>query len=345
MLSPPSELKGTNAAGIYHLGFAPQALRCRRLSGWKESRAQRFGGGICIENGISANVTNSSFSDNQAKGGDNATATGTDITGVGGAEGGAVYSTAGNAASFIGCTFDQNQAQGGNGNTGSGSVVLVGEGLGGAIDSGYGGGALAPNTLTVSNSILTQNEAQGGDNNTGTGSVAGLVGAGAGAGIANYAGGTATVSGSDLDHNRAGGGQYNTAGGTGAVLAGLGAGGGIFNYLGNYNSSIYGLLNASVLTVSGSTIVQNQAQGGYGGNGEGGGIYVDSSGSATIDQTIIALNLAIGGLGDCGGSDGDGIGGGLYVASGGSVSLKKSIVAGNFASTSNNDIYGTVTYL
>jgi hypothetical protein len=47
MLSPPSELKGTNAAGIYHLGFAPQALRCRRLSGWKESRAQLVTGDVC----------------------------------------------------------------------------------------------------------------------------------------------------------------------------------------------------------------------------------------------------------------------------------------------------------
>ena len=47
-------------------------------------------------------------------------------------------------------------------------MVLVGEGLGGAIDSGYGGGVVGPNTLNVSNSTLTQNVAQGGDNNSGS---------------------------------------------------------------------------------------------------------------------------------------------------------------------------------
>ena len=39
-----------------------------------------------------------------------------------------------------------------------------------------------------------------------------------------------------------------------------------------------------------------------------------------------------------------GIGGGLYVTTGGVVTLKKTTVALNFASTSNGNIYGTVTY-
>ena len=137
-----------------------------------------------------------------------------------GAEGGALYNELGSAGTLAGCTFDHNEAVGGNGDTGSGSVVLVGEGLGGAIVSGFGGNLYGPTTLTVSNSTLTQNNAQGGDNNTGSASVAGLVGTGAGAGIANYAGGTASVSGSELDHNQASGGHDNTAGGTGAVFAG-----------------------------------------------------------------------------------------------------------------------------
>jgi hypothetical protein len=141
-------------------------------------------------------------------------------------------------ASITGCTFGHNQAIGGNGNTGSGPVVLVGEGLGGAIVSGYGGpdSVNGPNTLTVSNSTFSQNAAQGGDNNSGTASLAALIGTGTGAGIANYAGGTASISGSVLDRNQAIGGRHNTAGGTGAVFAGLGAGGTIFNYLGNYTS-------------------------------------------------------------------------------------------------------------
>jgi hypothetical protein len=51
------------------------------------------------------------------------------------------------------------------------------------------------------------------------------------------------------------------------------------------------------------------------------------------------------GLAGAGGSDGDGIGGGLWVATAATVSLKESNVADNHASTSNNDIDGTVTYL
>ena len=82
-----------------------------------------------------------------------------------------------------------------------------------------------------------------------------------------------------------------------------------------------------------------------GGNGSGGGAYVGVGGNAAIDQTSITLNLAMGGLAGAGGSDGDGIGGGLYVATGATVSLKKTNVAGNYASTSNDNIYGTVTYV
>ena len=119
-------------------------------------------------------------------------------------------------------------------------------------------------------------------------------------------GGTASVSGSDLDHNQASGGHHNTAGGTGAVFAGLGAGGGIFNYLGNYNSSGYGLLDASVVTVSGCTIDHNQAQGGGGGNGEGGGIANVLDATTTVASSIITQNEADG---DGGGA---GLGGGAY---------------------------------
>ena len=81
-----------------------------------------------------------------------------------------------------------------------------------------------------------------------------------------------------------------------------------------------------------------------GGNGEGGGAFVGTAGSAVLDQTDILLNLALAGLAGAGGNDGDGIGGGLYVATGGTVTLKKTRVALNFASFSNDNIYGTVSY-
>jgi hypothetical protein len=193
----------------------------------------------------------------------------------------------GATATLASSTFDHNQAIGGDGNTGTGAVVLVGEGLGGAIVSGYGGNFFGPDTLTASNCTLTKNSAQGGDNNSGTASVSGLVGAGAGAGIANYAGGTASITGSDLDHNQARGGRSNTAGGTGAVFAGLGAGGAIFNFLSKFNSSAYGSLGVSAVTVSDSLIDHNLAQGDGGGNGEGGGIANLLSATTTVDSSSL----------------------------------------------------------
>jgi hypothetical protein len=281
-----------------------------------------FGGAINAEFLSSVTVTNSRFSYNQAVGGNNATATGTDIVGVGGAEGAAILSQVGCVAEVAGCTFDHNAAIGGNGNTGSGAVALVGEGLGGAIVSGYGSSELGfPNLLTVSNSTFSQNEAVGGDKNTGTASVAGLVGTGAGAGIANYAGGTASVSASALDSNEARGGRGNTAGG-GVVFAGVGAGAGLFNYLGSYNSTDFGPLGPSVLTVSGCTIDSNQATGGDGA-GLGGGLF--NSDTTTVANSSVTNNLA------AGGGNGAGLGGGLYNAAASSVALTHCVVTQNQA--------------
>jgi hypothetical protein len=289
-----------------------------------------FGGAILNEFGGTMTVTASSFSHNQAIGGNDSTAIGTDIIGVGGAEGGAIYNEVGAAAAFTGCNFDHNQAQGGNGNTGSGPVVLVGEGLGGAIVSGYGGpnAFSGPDTLTVSDSTLTQNIAVGGDNNSGTGTVAGLIGVGAGAGMANYAGGTASISDSVLSGNQARGGHGNTAGGTGAVFAGLGAGGGIFNFLGNYNSSGFGPLGASSVTVTDTTLDHNQAQGGGGGNGEGGGLADLLSATTTVSGSAITHNEAIG---DGGGA---GLGGGAYNDATSSLTLDDASVTQNHANGS-----------
>jgi hypothetical protein len=286
-----------------------------------------FGGAINAEDRSSVSVTNSRFSYNQAVGGNNATATGTDIVGVGGAEGGAILSEVGCVAEVAGCTFDHNAAIGGNGNTGSGPVALVGEGLGGVIASGYGGNGsrffVTPNLLTISDSTFSQNEAVGGDKNTGSASVAGLVGSGAGAGIANYAGGTASVSNSALDQNQARGGRGNTAGGGGAILSGVGAGAGLFNYLGSYNSTGFGPLNPSVLTVSGCTIDSNQATGGGDGDGLGGGLF--NSDTTTVTNTSVTNNQATGG------GNGAGLGGGLYNAAASSLALTHCVVTRNQA--------------
>jgi hypothetical protein len=283
-----------------------------------------FGGAIANTVGT-ISITSSIFSYNKAVGGNNSIAGGTDFGAVGGAEGGALYNELGSVATIAGCTFDHNQAIGGDGNSANGSVVLVGEGLGGAIVSGYGSNVFGPNTLTVGSSNFTQNGAQGGNNNTGIGSVAGLVGVGAGAGIANYAGGTANVSNSNLQDNQARGGDGDLAGGIGAVFAGLGAGGGIFNFLGNYNSAGYGLFDTSVVAVSGCLIDLNLAQGGCGGNGEGGGIANVLDATTTVSSSFLTLNKAHGGGG------GAGLGGGAYNDASSSLALTKSLVILNEA--------------
>ncbi len=329
---------------------------------------ESFGGAISLIFPGTLDVTGSTFSYNAAIGGNNATATGTDIAEVGVAEGGTICNELGATASFADCTFDHNQATGGHGNTASGPVVDVGSGFGAGIFSGFGGvnAALGPDTLTVQNSILEYNISQGGDHNSGTASVEGLVGVGTGAGIMNFLGSTATVSNSILDNNQANGGRHNTAAGTGAVFAGLGAGGAIYNGLGDYNSAGYGPFDASVVTVTGCSIDQNTAQGGGAGNGEGGGIANVLSATTTVTESAIILNEANGAWGGAGlgggafndatstlelydalvtqnQADGSpGIGGGIYTVGTFTQDSHTRIIF-NFASTSNDNIYGTVT--
>jgi hypothetical protein len=285
-----------------------------------------LGGGVAADGGV-ISITNSSFRNNQAIGGNNGTAASpNDISEVGGAEGGALFSEFGATASISSSTFDHNQAIGGNGNRGSGSVVLAGEGLGGAIVSGYGTSTLSTNTLSVSDSTFTGNQAVGGYHNTGAASVSALVGVGAGAGIANYAGGTATVSDSTLDHNRALGGNGNTVSGTGTNFANCGVGGAIFNYLGGYNSPAWGLFSANSVMVTGSTLDHNRAEGGHSGDGLGGGWANIFDAGATVISSTISANHAVGGP-----HGGNGFGGGLYNDATSNLTLMNDTVTYNHA--------------
>jgi hypothetical protein len=275
----------------------------------------------------SLNITCSRFSNNTAIGGNNSSATGTDIVEAGSAEGGAIGMEIGVAATISNTIFDHNQAIGGSGNSASGPVIDVGTGFGGAILTGWGGEALGATTLTVSDSTFIQNSAVGGNNNTGTASVAGFVGAGVGAGIANYLGGTANISDSTLALGLASGGHGNTASGT-DVFAGLGAGGGIFNAVGNYNSSGYGQFNASVVTVSNCVVALNQAQGGGSGAGLGGGVYNDGSSSLALTGSLVFLNQANGTTG---------LGGGIYTV-GAFTHDALTVIQLNHASTGGNNV-------
>jgi hypothetical protein len=108
--------------------------------------------------------------------------------------------------------------------------------------------------------------------------------------------------------------------------------------------------DTSSISLAGSTLIFNLAQGGgggaggNGGNGLGGGVYVLGGTTASVETTPIAADAALGGSAGKGGSSGQGIGGGLYIDTGASVTLgDPSEVVLNFASTSNNDIFGIYT--
>ena len=200
-----------------------------------------------------------------------------------------------------------------------------------------GGGILSNGgSLSISSSTVAGNTATG---VVGANYPSGLVaGYGIGGGIALGGNGTATVTNTAFLGNLAQG-----AAGASGLIGGEARGGAIA--VGRFNTGDDG----ASLTMSGCLLIGNVAQGGAGGSGadggnaSGGGIFVAVDASATVDQTVVSMNLALGGLAGAGGSDGDGIGGGLYISTGGVVTLKKTTVALNFASTSNDNIYGTVS--
>ena len=202
-----------------------------------------------------------------------------------------------------------------------------------------GGGILSDGgSLSISSSTLAGNTATG---VVGANYPSGLIaGYGIGGGIALGGNATATVTNTAFLGNLAQG-----AAGASGLIGGEARGGAIA--VGLFNTGVDGL--EASLTMSGCLLIGNVAQGGAGGSGadggnaSGGGIFVAVDASATLDQTVVSMNLALGGLAGAGGSDGDGIGGGLYISTGGVVTLKKTTVALNFASTSNDNIYGTVS--
>jgi hypothetical protein len=59
--------------------------------------------------------------------------------------------------------------------------------------------------------------------------------------------------------------------------------------------------------------------------------------------TTIDRNHAIGGAAGLGGIDGEGVGGGLYLTPGGVACADLlTVIAGNHASTSDDDVFGTL---
>jgi hypothetical protein len=329
---------------------------------------QAYGGAIHVDPGVNVAVTGTSFTGNVATGGlqsrggavdleqqvppgqnpTQATITCSTFQGNvanilansvdpgGSGQGGALFASG--PLTVSGSTFTANRAIGGPGG---------GFGLGGAIDD------QGASTFNLTNSLLTNNKAIGGPG----GSTEGFAGGGwafGGGLVANF-GTIVTIANTGFVGNQATGGAASGAGNQG----GLGYGGGISNsgeslsltgctLLSNQaiagagingatggNAEGGGIQNSGNLTVTSSAIIANAAIGGAGGgNAYGGGVFTEF-GPTTFTDTLITLNQADGGSGG-----GQGSGGGLYIASGTTTLSGKTKVIGNFASTSDNDIFG-----
>jgi hypothetical protein len=228
-----------------------------------------------------------------------------------------------------GCTFIGNESIGGAGGIGANG----GPGRAGALRAGPRDGNVS---VLATDCFFAGNEAIGGA--AGLGGTGGL---GEGGAIANVQifslpnTSTLTLRDCVLTDNEAVGG----AGATG----GVGRGGGISNAGGPIRTG------AISTTVIGCLISDNQAVGGdgsagNGGNGLGGGIFTDKTAVLTIRGSTITGNAADGGAGAVGFSDGKGQGGGVFIAAGGDACMDlATLIFGNSASTSGDDVFGVFT--
>ena len=111
----------------------------------------------------------------------------------------------------------------------------------------------------------------------------------------------------------------------------MGEGGGVY-------SSVESEFPA-IVTISNTTIAENVAIGGagvIGGNGSGGGVYVEDT-TACITHSTVRDNQALGGSGSS--LDGRGVGGGFYIEDG-DVGIANTLILANVASTSDDDVFG-----
>lgn len=381
-----------------------------------------IGGAVANVSGGTLNVSDSTFTDNQAvatiraSGGaiandastlvlDDSTVTGNEaITSLGSGAGirgnalsGAVYNAGGSTATISDSTFADNSAHGGNGANG-----IAGAPNGGNAGTGVGGavgneavsllGAFAPSTMTVDDSTFLDNQSIGGTG--GNGAAGGNGGNGSSNGL-NVAGGAMNNGSSNLtvtdslffDNQAIGGtggvGGTGGNGGTGSngvggaissvntpssitgappvratlqvsdslflgneAIGGVGGNGGAGGNGGNGGAGLGGGLRVTLTdwNLSDSVFLGNRATGGVGGDvgsggslggnggaGQGGALVSLNKSIGTISDSLFLLNAATGGAGGAGGNGGNGQGGGLYNDAASSLALLGSAIVENSA--------------
>jgi hypothetical protein len=226
-----------------------------------------------------------------------------------------------------GCWFIDNVSTGGAGGIGGNG----GPGRAGALRLGPRDGNVS---VLATDCFFAGNKAIGGA--AGAGGVGGLGEGGAIANVQTFAlTNTSTLTLRDCVL------RDNTAMGGAGATGGVGRGGGIDTAGGPTLSGIS-------TTIIDCLISDNVAQGGdgsagNGGNGLGAGVFVDAHADLTLLGSAITGNTADGGAGASGFSNGKGQGGGLYITAGGSACADDStLIDGNSASTSDNDVFGVL---
>lgn len=271
----------------------------------------------------STTISDSTFFDNRSTGGAGG-------AGAAGGQGSCGAFLADHGTNFLsGCTFVGNVSTGGAGGAGGNG----GPGRAGALRLGPRDGDVS---VLATDCLFARNEAIGGA--AGAGGVGGLGEGGAVANVQIFAlnnTGSLTLRDCVLTDNEAVGG----AGAVGGV-----ARGGAISDAGGPTLATGGIST----TVIDSLVTDNLAQGadgsaGNGGNGLGGGLFVDAHANLTLKGDTVTGNQAIGGIGAVGFINGKGQGGGIYIAAGGSACADDAtIIEGNSASTSDDDIFGVL---
>ena len=268
------------------------------------------GGGIW-QGGPILTLTGTIVSDNQAMGGG---ATGQTAT-AGGAQGGGIYQLAGTLI-LTACSVMNNQATGGTATSVTGSASGTNVGGGGIFQAAS---TLAASSLTLDTTTVSGNRAAGGT----------LIGTDA-RGILTQGGGLLSVVPVTLRNSAV---VNNQAVGTAVQLVSGGVASGQFIGGAARGGGIYAQMS---LTVQNSTVSDNRAEGGsgtagtsgFGGDGNGGGVFVFGLDDALFSNCTVALNAAAGGAGSF--QSGQAVGGGIRCAYP-SLIVRSTIVAANTA--------------
>ena len=299
-------------AVVSHSTFTGNQVQA--ITGGDGTGGNAKGGAIATDGPLT--VSGCTFTSNVAHaGGGGAAAPGHDGGSGGQGAGGALnIDRASTVADVSTSKFTNNQALGGTGGTGS-------DGHNGGTGGVGAGGALsmADAHLTLSRSRFFDNQAVGGIGGTGgehgDGGTGGIGRGGAFVHTVTF--GTSTplsnLDGVTMQDNQALGGAGGTGGRNGiGGGGGAGQGGAIRALLGTINVSDSDLDDNQAAGGAGGVAGAGGAHGGNGGNGLGGGLLTSFGVTATLTNTDLLRNLAVGGAGAVGGDGGNGLGGGIF---------------------------------